>query len=47
VIEFDEEDRREDFFIAYRWENNVGEKGPWSNIFKANHPMSPAREGFY
>ncbi|MDR0743951.1 MAG: hypothetical protein LBF05_06320 [Tannerella sp.] len=38
VIDFLEEYRGEDFYFSYRWENNVGEKGPWSNIFKAIIP---------
>jgi hypothetical protein len=38
VIEFNEEDRGKEFFFSYRWENNVGEKGPWSNIFRAIIP---------
>jgi hypothetical protein len=38
VITFNEEDRGKDFFFAYRWENNVGEKGPWSSIMRTVIP---------
>jgi hypothetical protein len=38
IIEFREEDRGKDFWYAVRWENTVGEKGPWSDIMRAIIP---------
>jgi hypothetical protein len=38
VIEFEEEERGKTFWYAVRWENNNGEKGPWSEIMSVVIP---------
>jgi hypothetical protein len=35
---FKGEDRGKTVYFALRWENNVGEKGPWSEIYSAIIP---------
>jgi hypothetical protein len=38
VLKFEENQRGKTVYFRMRWENNVGEKGPWSDIFSAIIP---------
>jgi hypothetical protein len=37
-LAFSGDDRGKVLYFALRWENNIGEKGPWSVIYRAYIP---------
>ncbi|MDR1561684.1 MAG: hypothetical protein LBS54_01180 [Dysgonamonadaceae bacterium] len=38
ILDFDREDRGKTVYFAVRWENTLGDKGPWSPIFETIIP---------